>query len=70
MRSFWNSLSDPGLHMLAIALVLVYLAFGASRWDDAVGVAPLPYCKACRFHYLPDKPCACRVGPGLAHASP
>ncbi len=70
MRSLWNYLGDPGLHLLAIALVLVYLAFGVSRSEDTVGEAPLPYCKACRFHYLPNKPCACRVGSGLAHALP
>ena len=43
MRSIWNSLSDPSLHFLAVALFLVYLTFGNGSWSrNSSGAAEAP----------------------------
>jgi hypothetical protein len=71
MRSVWNNLSDPSLHLLAIAVILVYLAFGQTPWSNAIRAEdPLPICKACRAHYLPGNLCECRPDLDFAHVLP
>ena len=69
MRTFWSNLGDPSLHLLVIALLVVYLAFGGRfstdrRWAEA----PLARCKVCRAHFLPGANCNCRPGFGIAGA--
>jgi hypothetical protein len=70
MRSIWNSLSDPSLHFLAVALFLVYLAFGNGSWsrNSSAAEAPLSYCQKCHAHYLPEKSCECRLTQGIVNA--
>jgi hypothetical protein len=71
MRAIGNCLSDPSLHLLAIALLLVYLAFGGGSWSrDSSAETPLPYCQNCHFHFLPGKPCDCVLSRKLANATP
>jgi hypothetical protein len=71
MRSLCNNLGDPSLHLLAIALIVVYLAFGrGSRSGDDRAEAPLPTCKRCLGHYLPGTTCDCRHPGGMANAAP
>jgi hypothetical protein len=71
MRSLWNNLGDPTLHLLATALILLYLALGGGSWPgETAAEAPLPYCKSCHAHYLPGKTCDCRSTANLAHALP
>jgi hypothetical protein len=69
MRSLWNSLGDPGLHLLAIALIVIYLAFsrGSSSAEERA-VSPLPYCESCRLHFMPGGPCGCTGLGGMVHA--
>jgi hypothetical protein len=71
MRSFWNCLGDPSLHLLTIAMIMVYLAFGrGSQSDDAWAASPLLSCKVCHGHYLPGKLCDCHSSGDIAHALP
>ena len=71
MRAIRDNLSDPGLHLLVIALILVYLAFGSRSWtDDDMASPPLAYCQRCHAHYLPGKGCVCRLPGKIAHAWP
>ncbi len=71
MRFVRNCLVDPSLHLLGIALILVYLAFGdrskprASDPDE-----PLAFCAKCRIHHLPERPCSCEASPKVAQARP
>ncbi len=70
MRSLGNLLSDPTLHLLMIALFLIYLAFGNSqRARDGFAESPLPVCKTCHIHFLPDRPCDCRTPGRFAQAT-
>lgn len=60
MRSLRNSLGDPGLHLLAIGLMVIYLAFGrGSSAAEEWAISPLPYCDTCRLHFLSGGPCGC-----------
>jgi hypothetical protein len=71
MRSLWNFVSDPTLHLLAIALFLVYLTVaGGPRWRDSNGEAPLPSCKICHNHFMPGKLCECPLRKRFATAAP
>ena len=71
MRALWNNLSDPSLHLLAIALFLVYLAFGSGSWhDERDAASPLAFCKTCQVHYLPGKACDCRFPARIANLAP
>ena len=71
MRALWNNLSDPCLHLLGIALLLVYLALGnGHRSDESVARSPLDFCKTCRTHFMPGKACACQLPGRMAHALP
>jgi hypothetical protein len=67
MRSLWNNLGDPSLHLLVIALVVVYLAFGRGPRSEEPE-APLPFCNACHSHYLPGDSCVCPPAGNFAHA--
>ncbi len=54
-------MSDPSLHFLAVALFLVYLAFGGGSWSkNSAAEAPLSFCQKCRAHFLPENSCECR----------
>ena len=69
MRSLWNSLGDPGLHLLVIALFLLYLAFGrGSSSAEERAISPLPYCESCRLHFMPGGSCSCDTMGRLVHA--
>ena len=71
MRFIRNCLSDPSLHLMVIALLLVYLAFGGGPWSrDSSAEAPLPYCSKCHIHFLPGKTCECDLPGKIAHAAP
>ena len=70
MRALWNNLSDPSLHLLAIASLLVYLAFSGSWTDDGAASSPLGYCKSCHAHFMLGKACDCRLPGKIAHALP
>jgi hypothetical protein len=71
MRSIWNNLGDPALHLLVIALILVYLALGRTPWSNALRAEdPLPVCNVCHSHYLPGNICECPAVHDFAHASP
>jgi hypothetical protein len=71
MRSLLNNLGDPSLHLLAIAMIVVYLTFGRPSWSrDAQAEAPLPYCKVCHAHFLPGATCDCRPADDIANAFP
>jgi hypothetical protein len=71
MRSLWSFLSDPTLHLLAFALFLIYLTFVSDpRRKEPYGESPLPICKVCRAHFLPNKPCDCRFPKKFATATP
>jgi hypothetical protein len=71
MRYVRNCLSDPSLHLLAIALILVYLALGdRSTLREGSGEEPLAFCPKCRVHHLPEKTCDCVLPRKVADASP
>jgi hypothetical protein len=70
MRPLCNFLSDPTLHLLAIALFLIYLTFGGGlRWRDSFAESPLPICKVCHTHFLPDRPCECHLPKKIARVA-
>jgi hypothetical protein len=49
---------------------LIYLAFGNSqRARDGFAESPLPVCKTCHIHFLPDRPCDCRTPGRFAQAT-
>jgi hypothetical protein len=63
MRSYWTYLADPALHLLAIAILFVYLGSSPRVTSDRVWAeAPLPRCNLCRLPFLPGSPCECRIG--------
>ena len=71
MRTLSNQLGDPSLHLLAIALFVVYLAFGRGHMSGAMRPEdPLPFCKVCHVHFLPGQTCDCRPAGSIAHALP
>jgi hypothetical protein len=72
MKTVWNCLSDPSLHLLGIALLIVVAALGRPRPKDIELVAetPLAVCKKCHTHYFPFRPCRCDPSRDLAHAHP
>jgi hypothetical protein len=71
MRSFWNCLGDPSLHLLTVAMIVVYLAFSrGAQPGDSRAEAPLATCTACHGYYLPGKTCECRSAGHIAHALP
>jgi len=71
MRSLCNSLRDPSLHLLlAIALMVVYLAFGRGPSSGNFRAEePLPICKVCHRQYLPWVGCDYHRTDVIAHAS-
>lgn len=71
MRCFWQSLGDPSLHLIAIALIVLYIAIGRGSWSDSLRAeAPLPTCQRCHGHYLPGTRCDCSHPRGVAQAVP
>ena len=71
MRYVRNCLGDPSLHLLGIALILIYLAFGeGSRFPDHRADEPLAFCRKCHVHHLPNKPCDCGLHRKIANARP
>ncbi len=71
MQSLRNSLGDPSLHLLGIALIVIYLAFGHGYGSSETSPeAPLPVCKSCNRHYLVGTTCICQKPGGIAHAVP
>ena len=71
MRSLWNCVGDPSLHLLTIAMIVVCLAFGRdARPGDSRAESPLASCNACHGSYLPGTICECRHRPRIAQASP
>ena len=54
-----NCVSDPGLHVLAIVVLLIYLAQGASPTSEPGASSKLVVCASCRRHHYPERPCAC-----------
>ena len=70
MRNIGNFLADPGLHLLGIALLVIYLTFGGSGWlKGSAAEAPLPVCSSCNVRYLPDRTCSCVATNPLATAT-
>ena len=71
MRSLWNFLSDPGLHILGIVLLLAYLTFGGRASSMQVWAeSPLAFCQTCHVHHIPDEPCDCQRPRKVAHVRP
>jgi hypothetical protein len=53
MRRVWCFLSDPGLHLLAIATVLIALAIGSTGTQEPREESSLVFCQKCGVtHYL------------------
>ena len=64
-----NCVSDPGLHLLAIVILLGYLAQGGWTSDDVRPASKLVVCATCQRHHYPERPCACPVRLDLARAA-
>jgi hypothetical protein len=54
MRRIGGFLSDPGLHLLAIALVLIVLAIGSTGPQEPRESQTLVYCEKCRTSHHPE----------------
>jgi hypothetical protein len=53
MRRIGSFLSDPGLHLLTVAFVLIALAIGSNGPREPRETSTLVYCEKCRTsHYL------------------
>jgi hypothetical protein len=59
MKRFWSCLGDPSLHMIGVAVLLVYLSLGLGRSREPGADSRLVYCSTCRVHHYPESPCRC-----------
>ncbi len=69
MRPIWNLLSDPTLHFLMIAGLLLFVALTSRGSRDLYAESPLPICSSCKGHFLPNHPCECPTPARIARAA-
>jgi hypothetical protein len=70
MRGVWNFLSDPSLHLLAIALVLIGLAIGSTGSKEPTEESPVVFCTRCHAYHYSELVASCRGNPRIAQARP
>ena len=70
MRSVWNALSDPGLHVLAITMLLVFLALGRGAPGSPRASSRLVKCESCHLYHYQESSCRPAKAEEIAHARP
>lgn len=69
MKKLGCCLGDPSLHLLAIALLLVYLAIGAPASGPAAE-SRLVSCRKCRAVHFPEGSCTLASQPRISGLRP
>ncbi len=65
-----DCVSDAGLHILAVVLLMIYLAQGIPASGDLRGPSRLVNCPSCRANHFPERAHACQARWDVARVAP
>lgn len=70
MRRVWGFLSDPSLHLMVIALVLIVLTIGSPGSPESDRAPALAFCSKCGVKHYLEAGAPCKSHVRLAQVRP